>query len=240
MINPSYNLIKATLWGGVGMLVSAVVSPAAVFYSGMLDIQIPASSTGVYLDLDTGGTPAPGTFTDPGGAPGYTLGYSAPAGDWDVNLFFGGIGIAYSPSFQPFVDDTVGNLSQILAVGETTVISTAASARTLGAGNEAFGGSGRSNGSSGASHFDLPTVGDASYSAFTPGQQGYIAFVINPGAAEQYGWMSVTLANDGSPGTIHSWAYSDESSFAVGQVPEPGSLLLLLAGGATLLRRRRA
>lgn len=239
MNNPSQNNFKSALCAGCAFLFAAAASPAAV-YSGILDLQIPATATGVYVDFETGDTPSPGTYTDPGGSPSYTIGYTEPTADWDVNLFFGGIGIAYSPTIQPFVDDTVDNRSQILQVVDGTVLSTEAAARTLGIGSEDFGGSGRSNGSAGESHFDAPSIAGSTYSAFTPGQQGSIAFVLNPGSGEQYGWMSVTLTDDGTPGTIHEWAFSDDASFQVGQIPEPGCLILLLVGGTTLLRRRRA
>jgi hypothetical protein len=48
----------------------------------------------------------------------------------------------------------------------------------------------------------------------------------------------VFLANDGSTGLIHDWAYSD-APLAVGAVPEPSSIVLLLAGAMALFRRKR-
>jgi len=132
----------------------------------------------------------------------------------------------------------VGNRSQILNVATGTVIIAEAASRTLD--TAAFGGSGRSNQSSGESHFDLPDLdSDEAYSAFTPGVEGYIAFVLNPGFNEFYGWLRVTLTNDGSPGIIHDWAYSSDEGFTVGQVPEAGAALLGGLGVLMLLRRRR-
>jgi hypothetical protein len=219
------------------LLAGMAHSPAAVTYSGPLAIPIPTNFAGIYLDIGTGTTEPP---NDPDLvlSDSYTIGYSEPA-TWDVNFFFGGIGIAYTTTFQPFVDDTVSNFSQIIKVAENTVISTEAAART-GIGSPSYGGSGRSNGSSAESHFDIPSI-DANpfYSGFTPGAQGYMAFVLNPGGGEQYGWMSVTLTNDGTPGTIHGWAYSDEANFEVGQIPEPSTAMLLLVAVTGLLRRVR-
>jgi hypothetical protein len=229
-----------------GLLLGAGAARAAVTYSGVVNIGIPTSFNGVYLNLDTPigidpNDPVEGTDIDP--VPdvdfGYTIGYSEPA-DWDVNFFFGGIGIAYSDTFNPFVDDSVAQGSQILNVAIGTNIQSEAASRTLGV--NSFGGSGRPNGGSGESHFDTPTLNNATYSAFTPGGQGYIAFALDTddnGTDDQFGWMRVTLTNDGTPGTVHDWAYSDEASFTVGQIPEPSSLMLLLLGSLGLLRRKR-
>jgi hypothetical protein len=238
VISHQIHRLNPALATGISLWLSAALLPAAV-YSGVVDIAIPTSYNGVYLNLGTGGTSEPGNDPDSILTDTYTIGYSAPA-EWDVNFFFGGIGIAYSPTFRPFVDDTVGNRSQILNVATETVISTEAAARSVGVGSGAYGGSGRPNGSTQESHFDIPDLdSDPRYSAFTPGQVSYIAFVLNPGPGEQYGWMEVTLTNNGTPGTIHRWAYSDDVNFEVGQIPEPGSLMLWLLAATTLLRRRR-
>ena len=221
------------------MLLSASLAPAAVIYSGVVDIAVPTTFNGVYLNIGTGGNSEPSNDPDAVLSDSYTIGYTAPA-DWDVNFFFGGIGIAYSPTFRPFVDDPVGNLSQILNVAPGTVISTEAAARTVGIGSGAFGGSGRSNGSSGESHFDVPDLNsDPRYSAFTPGEVSYLAFVLNPGPGEQFGWMEVTLTNDGTLGMIHRWAFSDDVNFEVGMIPEPGALVLCCLTGVALLGRRK-
>lgn len=221
---------------------------AAIYYSGDLGpggtgIAIPTSFNGIYIDFETEGFTEPSNDPDAPDPGGYTVGYSEPPTSWDINLFFGGIGIAYSPTAQPFVDDVVSNTSQILDVSFGVEISTAASTRTLGlnVSEGTYGGSGRPNGSSGSSHFDTPIVdSDPNYSAFSSGQQGYIAFVLDPGAGETYGWMSVTLNNDGTAGSIHSFAFSDETNFQVGQVPEPSIALLLGLASLMTFRRRRS
>ncbi len=240
-MNPKSTGMKQLLTGVGVILLGVAIAPAAVSWSGELNggagIAIPTNFAGVYVDIATLGTETPSNDPDVVTSDSYRVGYSAPA-TWDVNFFFGGIGIAYSPTFQPFVDDTVGNLSQILNVTVGTVIADEAAARTMGVPN--YGGSGKSNGSSvGDSHYEIPTVDiHPAYSAFTPGDSGYIAFVLNPGANEQYGWMQVTLTNNGTLGTIHQWAYSDSDTFTVGQIPEPGCVALLVVG-ACLMRRRR-
>lgn len=219
-------------------LVGAPVAPAAITHFDVEDIPIPVNFNGVYLNLDTVGSEAPPNDSDTSDADSYTISYSEPA-EWDVNFFFGGIGIAYSDTFQPFVDETVGARSQILEVTQGTVIASEAVLRTLGV--SSYGGSGAPNNGGGESHFDVPTLdADPAYSAFTPGDSSsYLAFVLNPGADEEYGWMRVTLTNDGTPGTIHEWALSDEVTFQVGQIPEPGTTALLLLGSFGIVRRKR-
>lgn len=54
---------------------------AAVIYSGLQNIAIPTTFDGIYLDIDTG-TTSTSTITG-----------------WDVNFFFGGIGIGGSAAF---------------------------------------------------------------------------------------------------------------------------------------------
>ena len=110
----------------VSILVLALASaaPAATLYSGLQDIAIPTDFNGVYLDLDAG-TTFHGTTT------------GAPAG-WDINPFFGGAGIANSPSFQPVRTGT-GNLDAIINLGEGPLVS---SGQTYSSG---FGGSGDDN-----------------------------------------------------------------------------------------------
>lgn len=230
------NTLKKLPLALVCPLLLVTSAPAAVIYSGVVNIPIPTTFNGVYLNIgqvanSTPSNNSPITQTDT-----YTIGYSEPA-SWDVNFFFGGIGIAYSDTFQPFVDDSVTNRSQILNVMPGTVISAVTAARTLG--TASFGGSGTSNQSAGTSHFDAPTIDNNAYSSFTPGNESYFALVLNPGAAQLYGWMRVTLTNDGTPGTIHDWALSSDGNFTVSMVPEPSIALLGGIGMLLMLRRRR-
>src|SRR5205823_53427 len=54
-----------------------------VIYSGFQNIAIPTGFTGVYINIDNGST-AFAQFTG-----------------WDINPFFGGVGVGNSPAFQP-------------------------------------------------------------------------------------------------------------------------------------------
>lgn len=90
-------------------------SHAAIIYSGVLDIPIPTTLDGVYLDLDSG-----------------TFSASEMAG-WDINAFFGGEAVANSPAFQP-VRSTAANDSplQNLASGVTVDLSSIVSSGFAG------------------------------------------------------------------------------------------------------------
>lgn len=72
-------------------------APGAVIYSGLKNIPIPTTFTGVYVDIDGGSTG------------------SAPFVGWDLNPFFGGTAMANSPSFQP-ERTAAGNLAAYLNV----------------------------------------------------------------------------------------------------------------------------
>lgn len=233
-MNPQPNRFKPLLTGAGALLLSAACSSAAITWSGVLDIAIPTNFAGVYLDLAVPG----GDPTEPSGggvaaADSYTIGYTAPT-TWDVNLFFGGVGMAYSDTFQPARANGADFLSRVLNVApDTTVDTSLIDYLGVGGVNATFGGSGQANGSTvGESHFGVAP------DTFQPGQPGNIAFVLDPqDATPLYGWIRVTLTDDGTPGTIHEWAYSD-TPITVGAIPEPGSVALLLVG-AVLLRRRR-
>ena len=71
--------------------------------------------------------------------------------------------------------------------------------------------------------------------------EGFFAFRIDDGSSGfYYGWMSVTLNDDGNSGTINGWAWENSgASIQVGQIPEPSAFLLGALGTLLLLRRRR-
>ncbi len=92
-------------------------------------------------------------------------------------------------------------------------------------------------GGSGAYPAD-PYMGVQSHE-FTNGVDGYIGFVLDETSNPLYGWMRVELHDDGTPGLIKEWAFSD-SSILVGQIPEPSvPVLVVIATGTLALRRRR-
>ena len=196
---------------GFSFLLGAVSASAAVTWSGLVNggsgIAIPADLTGVYLDLDDPDDAASfATFNDDN---------LAASTDWDLNIFFNGIAMAYSPTRQPARADSGDTLSRMLNVAPGTTVDDSL-IDYLGIPGSDFGGSGQANGSSvGESHFG-PGAG-----YFQSNSAGHIAFILNPDSPsdKRYGWMEVTLVNGStSQGKITQWALSD-MPLAVGTIP---------------------
>jgi len=206
-------LLKALIPLGTLVLVPNA-GAAVVFFEPAGGIPIPTDFAGVSVDLETGAT---SNALD-----------GLPNGD--ANFFFGGAELsndadatASSPSWQP-VRTVAGSTDPAanLTAGVDLVDGTSVFA-------SGFGSSG-----------DLSTH----FPPFTAGQPGYIGFSLIPdgGGGPYYGWMLVTLEDDGvTPGLIHSWAYDDMGAgLLVGAIPEPSAAVLGLLGlCAALMRRRR-
>jgi hypothetical protein len=100
-----------------------------------------------------------------------------------------------------------------------------------------FGGSDTGSGG-GPDGLPAPTQMGACGNQSTSGTDGHLGFVLDQAPpVVKYGWIHVTLNDNGDSGLIHDWAISD-SQIQVGQIPEPGALVLL-AFGCMVLRRRR-
>lgn len=235
--------MKPMIHGLLATLLVAGASRGAITYSGVLDIPIPTSFDGVYLNL------IPVENTEPSGPSGapdpdpdrYTVSFTEPA-DWDVNFFFGGIGIAHSPSFNPYRADASDKVSPVHNLGLNIEIdggpATTPGSPPLPPGGSnpltlaTFGGSGDATGNPATNH-----LGSGAFQ-FQSGTEGYLAFVLTDSGTDYNGWMRVTLTDNGTPGTIHDWAY-DTAPIQVGTIPEPSATILLIAGGMLLWRRRR-
>ena len=176
LITSRTSLMKRLLPVSVALLV-VILTPAraAVIYSGIQNIAIPTGFTGIYLDLDTGIT---GT--------GETAG-------WDINPFFGGVGVANSPAFQPARSGT-GTSDPILGLA---VGATVNGARLFSTG---YGGS--------QTHLGTQ---------FTAGQEGYLGFKFTTNAASgpYYGWMRVVFTANTAGALIKDWAYENAGTAIV-------------------------
>jgi hypothetical protein len=147
-----------------------------------------------------------------------------------VNFFFGGAAIAHSDSFNPYrAGGGTDNTSAIRNLGIGTVIDGAPGGGSQPLASAAFG-------ASGAFPAD-PHMGTAPLE-FTNGADGYIGFLLDESTSPLYGWMRVEFHDDGSPGLIKEWAYSDQP-IEIGQVPEPSVFALCTLGLAGLLAARR-
>ncbi len=178
---------------------------AAVIYSCLQNIIIPTTFDGVYVDIDNGNTST-----------------SAILG-WDVNFFFGGVGIGGSTAFQPARDGT-GVSDTVLKYALNDLID----------GSLLYAGA-LETGSS--DHLGLaPTQ-------FQDGVEGYLGFKFtkNDSSGPFYGWMRVTLTANTAGALLHDWAWEDSGSAIMVGAPEPGrAALLLLALGALVMRRMRS
>lgn len=182
-------------------------SQTTIVYSGIKNLVIPTNFDGIYLDIDTGNT----------GGPDLT--------GLDINPFFGGLGIANAPNFQPVRTGTNSMDSYVNLAPNTVVNNTL----TFSTGD---GGSDRTHMGASASQFQASVAGYIGFQ-FTP----------NAGGAVRYGWMRLTLTPNTTGAIIHDWAFeSTGEQIYVGMtaVPEPtSSLLFALATAGFLVRRRR-
>jgi autotransporter-associated beta strand protein len=172
---------------------------AEVVYSGIQDIAIPANYDGVFLNVVT----QQHATTEVIG--------------WDLNPFFGGLGIANSPSFQPVRLGT-GNEDSIVSLGFGSSISGSLSFAS------GCGGSGVEDNSG--------HLGPGP-SQFTDGRSAYFGFQVTRNAAVSYGWMQVTLTRGGI-GVIQDWAYDTSGgALLVGATGSVGEAPLIVQAGAT-------
>jgi hypothetical protein len=184
-------------------LLLAVPLSAEIVNSGLQDITIPNDFAGVYLDIDTG------------------LTNTAEFAGWDINVFFGGVGIGGSPDFQP-CRVGVESTDTILCLNSGDVVD---GSRLYATGY---------NGSQ--DHLGAP-------GNFQDGQKGFLgfSFMKNGGTGPYYGWMSLTLTANTPGGVIHEWAWENTGAAITvpTAVPEPGSALLIACAGGLLLKRKR-
>lgn len=169
---------------------------SVVIYSGVQNILIPTDFDGLYLDLDTGAT---STSTILG---------------WDINPFFGGVGLGGSADFQPVRIGT-GNMDTVVQFAMNDLIDD-----TL---NYAEGENGSSD------HLGAP-------GNFQDGVAGYLGFRFfkNNATGPFYGWMRLTLTGNTSGAVIHDWAWEDNGGGILAgsllSIPEPSRALLIMLG----------
>ena len=190
----------------IGIAIAAFIHYAAplasggVIYRGLQNIAIPTDFDGVYLNIDNGTTSGV-EFTG-----------------WDINPFFGGVGVGNSDRFQP-ARTSAANEGAILALGFGAQVG----------GNLTFssgeGGSGSHLGF-GANQFGI-------------GQEAYLGFRFSTDGdgGPYYGWMRVVFTANLSGGNIKDWAYETTGlATTAGNVlqaaPVAGVSAVTLSGGA--------
>lgn len=182
----------AVLWLGTQSAFGEII------YSGVRDISIPQSFEGVSIRL-----------TD-------LVGVAPSSASWHLNPFFGGLGIANSPDFQPLRVGT-GNEDSIRALSLGASVG-ASSTFAVG-----WGGSG-AEGESG--HLG---PGDAQ---FTADQVGYMGFKLMREGVANYGWMRLNLTYNDPTGRILDWAYDTSgNSMIIGAAKDLGAQPFIAAAG---------
>ena len=158
---------------GAVSLASIGNTSGSIIYSGEKNIVIPQDFAGVFINLTDFQSGASGSSS------------------WDLNPFFGGLGIANAPGFQPVRIGT-GNEDPILplALGSSIGGSSTFSSE--------WGGSGAED--------DSGHIGPGA-SQFADGQIGYMGFKLIREDTVNYGWMRVILTQNGDTGSILDWAY---------------------------------
>ncbi len=190
----------AHLFRGAAGLACTGAASAAIVYSGAQNIAITQDFEGVFINVTN-----------------FQSGQSANS-SWDLNPFFGGLGIANSPDFQPVRIGT-GNEDSILSLALGTSIG---SSSTFSSG---WGGSGAED--------DSGHVGPGA-SQFTAGQTGYMGFKLIRDDTVNYGWMRVILTQNGDTGSIVDWAYDTSGdSILSGSVTDLGAAPLVRTAGTS-------
>lgn len=160
-------------------------------------------------------------FTDSSDASAYTVSTTYTS-NWDINPFYGGAAVGTSDTFLPVLASTATN-SAVLNLAFGTQVGPTSDHPASYSGSTDHMGTGLQE--------------------FESGTTGYIGFVLNPGVDDYYGWIQLTLYDDGSTGTIHAWAWETSGgAITVGAVPEPSNAALLFGLGVSsfMLTRRRA
>ena len=179
---------------------AAPFASGAVIYRGLQNIAIPTDFAGVYLNIDDG-TANSVEFTG-----------------WDINPFFGGVGVGNSPAFQPARTGTA-NSDPIIALGAGASVGGSLLYSTGQGGSEGHLGAGSSR--------------------FGIGQEAYLGFrfTTDGNIGPLFGWMRVVFTANTPGGLVKDWAYeSDGSSIRTGNVlqaaPLAGVSVVTLSGEA--------
>lgn len=192
---------------------AATSAQAVVVYSGTVNLAIPNTTAGLYVNVLDGSTfSGPGTFPILGG----------PGANYDFNLFGSTAWTAFSPTSSGQSAPTVPTTSRGYVSSSTT-----GGVVNLAAGTFIDGTS-------------VYNTGSPSAAAITTGGEALFGFRFRNEGADlstalddtvHYGWARVILTG-GVPGTLVDYAFESSplTGLQAGVVPEPGAMLLMGTG----------
>lgn len=177
--------MKPSTWNAASIATLALFGSlrADVIYSDFKGWTIPTDFTGLFVDVDG-------------------------VGGWDLNPFFGGVGVANTAGLQPARVGT-GSLDDLDSFTAGDLIDGSLQYAT---------GSGGSSGHLGTT--------------FTAGTEGYLGFKLGA----NHGWMRVVFTANTAGAVVQDWAYEDSgASITVGRIrqgaPSAGTQLVTLSPG---------
>lgn len=219
MIKVSRTAVAVAALGGLWAAGSA---QAVTVYSGVLNLAIPNTTAGLYVNvLDGSSFSGPGTFPVLGG----------PGANFDFNVFGSTAWTLFSPTSSGQSAPTVPVTSRgYVAVSATGAASSLALGTVI----------------DGSSIFNTGSPSAAGLSTGAPVIFGFRFRNEGPNLASaaddtvHFGWARVVLTA-GTPGTLVDYAFESSplTGIQAGVVPEPATWLLMGLGGAGLMARKR-
>jgi PEP-CTERM motif len=216
--------------GLVALTVTAVALPAhaVVVYSGTVNLAVPNTAAGLYLNVVTGTS-----FTGPGTFP--TLG--GPGSNYDINVFGSATWSLFSPGSAGQSAPSVPLTSKGYVSGTATGPASNLALGTLIGGTSVF--------NTGGPAATALATGTTALLGFRFRNEGDLTTATDD--TVHYGWARLVLTN-GVPGTLIDYAFESTPLTAIAAgvsapIPEPASYALFGAGLLGLLawkqRRQR-
>lgn len=212
---------------GVLALAGLAATPAAqaiVIYSGIVNLTVPDTDSGLYLNVIDGSTyTGPATFPALGG----------PGANYDINIFGNSSWSFFSPGASGQSVRSVPAVSRGYVSDSLNGAATNLPLDTLIDGNSLF--------NTGSPSGMAVSTGETVLIGFRFRNENSLATAADD--TVHYGWARLVLS-PGVPGTLIDYAYETDAltgipAGAVGPVPEPAGWLMMGLGVAGLALRRR-
>ncbi len=210
------------LAAGAGLMLASAAAHAQVVFSGVVNLAIPTTANGLYLNVVTGANNLPGS----------TAGSTVPG--WDINPWSsGGLGFFTPTGLPAGPSPTTGTSTgaYIMQPGSTVRVANLAPGAAVGAAGPF--GSGSSTAAN-AVQWNL----NSSNNFF-----GFRFFNGDPATGTlHYGWAQLAIGATITDRTLVQYAFELTPNTAITVVPEPGTYALMglgLAGLALVARRRK-